>query len=522
MLWWPLHVTWLSRALALTPGISPAEETRYKGTHFVCVEGSATLPASAVNDDFCDCEDGSDEPGTAACAGATDRWFYCPNSGGTARYIYISRVGDGICDCCDGSDEWLRPDSGCRDVCKEQGRARKVRLEQRRAEMQKGILMREAALESMRAEVEEWRKTVAELDANAAPLSKEMLELEEVQRQKRAAVIKEAEQLGREADLVGQGAEKKVSEYAKWMEGGGSGNTAEQAEQVCSGSVCIQRTAVSRKELRQIKVTSGALVDFMEFVYATGSLVVGEGKGDQQEPFNLEPGEVLLELRGGQGGLLDRVQFVTSRGRESKAYGGAGGQNFSFKASEGKMIVGVTRAVGLAGKLTGIQECLFRPLTDAEKAFDEASSILEDARRQLAAKHKETAELREKIEAAAGAHAAYRALNKCGETQIGEYSYKICPFGEATQGHVRLGKWKGWASDASHTALFEGGERCFSGIVRTLRVQFECGEGYVIESVREPSQCVYEATMTHPAACDAQVLTQGDRVLTPHEAHLEL
>ena len=40
--------------------------------------------------------------------------------------------------------------------------------------------------------------------------------------------------------------------------------------------------------------------------------------------------------------------------------------------------------------------------------------------------------------------------------------------------------------------------------------------------VREPSQCVYEATMTHPAACDAQVLTQGDRVLTPHEAHLEL
>ena len=39
MLWWPLHVTWLSRALALTPGISPAEETRYKGTHFVCVEG---------------------------------------------------------------------------------------------------------------------------------------------------------------------------------------------------------------------------------------------------------------------------------------------------------------------------------------------------------------------------------------------------------------------------------------------------------------------------------------------------
>ncbi|CAJ1458361.1 unnamed protein product, partial [Effrenium voratum] len=102
-----------------------------------------------------------------------------------------------------------------------------------------------------------------------------------------------------------------------------------------------------------------------------------------------------------------------------------------------------------------------------------------DARRQLAAKHKETAELREKIEAAAGAHAAYRALNKCGETQIGTAELEL--------------------------------PACFVN----FKVPYTA-------KVREPSQCVYEATMTHPAACDAQVLTQGDRVLTPHEAHLEL
>ena len=40
--------------------------------------------------------------------------------------------------------------------------------------------------------------------------------------------------------------------------------------------------------------------------------------------------------------------------------------------------------------------------------------------------------------------------------------------------------------------------------------------------VREPSQCVYEATMTHPAACDPKEFEESNRVLQPHEGHLEL
>ena len=43
--------------------------------------------------------------------------------------------------------------------------------------------------------------------------------------------------------------------------------------------------------------------------------------------------EVITELHGGQGGLLDRVQFGTNRGRLSTAYGGTGGENFTFKAT---------------------------------------------------------------------------------------------------------------------------------------------------------------------------------------------
>lgn len=84
-------------------GIHPLDEKYYASEVIKCKDGSNSFTRDRLNDDFCDCIDGTDEPGTAACPAGK---FYCRNVGSTPKFLFSSRVNDDICDCCDGSDEY--------------------------------------------------------------------------------------------------------------------------------------------------------------------------------------------------------------------------------------------------------------------------------------------------------------------------------------------------------------------------------------------------------------------------------
>lgn len=135
----------------LVRGAPTAFQQRYQAFklagNFQCFDGSATFASfDQVNDDFCDCLDGSDEPGTGACSHVAKAsasvaakfacaWNSTANLSETDPRLglfRLSAVNDGICDCCGGEDEW-NSEVVCQDTC-EQAAAEESLHEKQRSE----------------------------------------------------------------------------------------------------------------------------------------------------------------------------------------------------------------------------------------------------------------------------------------------------------------------------------------------------------------------------------------------------
>ncbi|KAJ1844751.1 hypothetical protein LPJ73_005068 [Coemansia sp. RSA 2703] len=144
--------------------------------NFACLDGSALIPFARINDDYCDCADGSDEPGTSACNNGS---FYCANEGHVAARISSSKVNDGICDpqCCDGSDEW----DGfikCPNTCAEIGLRHRTAEAARQANELRGARRRRMLTQEARGLRKEKQEELEEKQARLAVVEQQFTEAE--------------------------------------------------------------------------------------------------------------------------------------------------------------------------------------------------------------------------------------------------------------------------------------------------------------------------------------------------------
>lgn len=172
-----------------------------------------------MNDDFCDCPDGSDEPGTAACAHLSGNsplnvahlpghsnddlkaalpGFYCKNKGHKPSYLPFQRVNDGICDyelCCDGSDEWAHVGgTKCEDRCKEIGKEWRKKEEKRQKAMTAALKKKRDLLVDAGRQQKEVEDQIAalkiEIESNEIKLKNLEADLEEVKKKEATKVVK--------------------------------------------------------------------------------------------------------------------------------------------------------------------------------------------------------------------------------------------------------------------------------------------------------------------------------------------
>lgn len=182
--------------LTTTSGVHPTALDKYQGATFECDNGKV-IPISNVNDDYCDCADGSDEPGTNACLNGK---FYCVNQGYVPKTLTSSRVEDGICDCCDGSDERSGNLAQCPNTCAAAAAAEKDKRRGMQQAYQKGADIRRGYIEGVKKAFDEktadYAQVVEQVEAGTRRV--EALEADE-----RAATERfQAAEMAREAELI--------------------------------------------------------------------------------------------------------------------------------------------------------------------------------------------------------------------------------------------------------------------------------------------------------------------------------
>ncbi|GBF96865.1 glucosidase 2 subunit beta [Raphidocelis subcapitata] len=501
-------------------GVRPELAAKYEGEEFTCLDGSLTLPASAINDDWCQCPDGSDEPGTSACGNGV---FYCRNRGHEPKVMSTAFVDDGVCDCCDGTDEL----EGCKNTCIEKNAAVREGLLQQVDEYKQALAKRRDYAAGAAQERKDMKERLGSIDSDIEAAGKEVVRLAG----ERDALIGTAEERRavRQEKLRAEAAQRAAEEAETKAKAAADAEkaaaaAAEQQQQEQEQQQEQQQQAAGEGEAEETEEERGRRIaaQWTKDPAAAGA-AASKPSGDAAAPAAPEGGEA--QAAGGEEGDKGWLQSTWS-----KLKGAVSGEAPSppppppcdeewdascphpeegeADAEEGEGDEGYSPA-------PDDDEEPFTPAqedADSDPELEGANSAYAAAEERVTALKGEKELLQRQVTFDYGADDAWLALSRhCAEAREPQYTYRLCLFDRAAQvdngaGHeTNLGKWRGFEKGYTE-GVFENGDWCHQAPARSMRVTFVCGTDEAAWGGGEPSTCAYAATMSTPAACKEEQL----------------
>uniref|UniRef100_A0A8C7E2M4 Glucosidase 2 subunit beta n=1 Tax=Naja naja TaxID=35670 RepID=A0A8C7E2M4_NAJNA len=477
---------------------------------FTCLDGSATISFDRVNDDYCDCKDGSDEPGTAACPNGR---FHCSNAGYRPMYIPSSRINDGICDCCDTTDEY---NSGtmCENTCREMGRKEREALKQMAEVAREGFEIKKALMEEASKRKEEKQKKLIELQEGKNSVE-EQVETLRLAKEAAEKPEKEAKDIHQKAWEEKNAAEKAAQDQAK----------AEEAFHKLDDNTDGMISVVELQMHPELDVDGDGTLSEMEAQTLLGNSLHVDRVHFQdivwpaiKEKFKTEN---LAEVQSLQNTPVEEESDTQTDAQvdqlspeedydedeEDEEETDDDSLDEEMKVSSPKPSPDDKAAEEEMEKMPPYDEATQALIDAAQMAREQ----FEEVEKSLKEMEESIRNLEKEISFDFGPNGEFSYLyGQCYELTTNEYIYRLCPFNRVSQkpkhgsSETSLGTWGSWAgSDDNKFSImkYEHGTGCWQGPNRSTSVKLSCGKETIITSTTEPSRCEYSMEFVTPAAC---------------------
>jgi len=494
-------------------GVSLTNKVFYhESVDFTCLDGSKTISFSYVNDDYCDCADGSDEPGTSACSNGR---FHCVNAGFRPKNIPSSRVNDGICDCCDGTDEWKLP-GACANACMNLYKADQQQREVQSRVQNQGRVVKELysrqGTESKEARRKELEVVEAKLIEFAERESAALADKEAIEANEKLLKDKHAEMEAALKEVDDKRLEKEASEAAfAEMDVNNDGvltipevvlhkeldpDNTDEVFTEAEAATLLLTNLVSRQQFSDV-VWPKIKLDFVPKLNDELKMPPpppAEVKDESEVKEEVEPEAVEHENED-----LENIDNLDNVDEDEDDFDLEGGEEVAEEGEEVKKEEG-------NGGIDYDDETL-AVIKQADEKRDVYDTVLSEKREV----ESQIEKLKKQLDMDYGDDNSYQALEgKCFDYNTLEYKYTLCPFEKSTQSPLHggsgtsLGKWGRWSGEYENKhnkQKYEHGLACWNGPARSTEVRLSCGGENKLVSVDEPSRCSYVFEFVTPCAC---------------------